>query len=444
MYFALNFTRAVFGEGRGMKKYKSYLIMLVLILMCGVLLFLLINPDIFRNTINDIKREGKTEIGEMVYFLPEKDQVAMDSKPRFKAEIKAKDEFISDVQEKEDTLKSIKSAESGIYSGYYFDGIYDSWQQAYEKYLEEYGEDSEGEESFSYGLIYVNDDSIPELVCNSGNENSGNQILTFYNGRVNVLQTKKLYFTYLPMKNLLDNSDGGEGKYFDNFFSIENGKWYLVAEGEYVNKLSDSKDNFYKFNGQYLASMNDYDEKVSEYYHKELVTLPKTIYVLKEIMAIIEDGAFSSKGHTYEIVSVDISWNNARKKCDEKGGYLATITSLEELQTIVDTISDKNLTGYTFFIGGLRKKDFSYGWAEYGNIEDLSYMPWSAYHDMDIFGENEPSYFSKNAEGKKIDEEVFALIYKNGEYKIFDVPKQYLKEFPAKKGKIGYICEYSD
>ena len=37
-----------------------------------------------------------------------------------------------------------------------------------------------------------------------------------------------------------------------------------TAEGEYVNKLSDSKDNFYKFNGQYLASMNDYDESLKD------------------------------------------------------------------------------------------------------------------------------------------------------------------------------------
>ncbi|MCH5275883.1 MAG: hypothetical protein J1E65_08580 [Lachnospiraceae bacterium] len=54
------------------------------------------------------------------------------------------------------------------------------WQEAYAAYIEE--EDKDG--YYTYSLIYVNGDDIPELVIDTGGEAGGCEILTFYNGEM--------------------------------------------------------------------------------------------------------------------------------------------------------------------------------------------------------------------------------------------------------------------
>lgn len=111
------------------------------------------------------------------------------------------------------------------------------WREAYRTYVTQnpaYGE--------TYALIYVDGDSIPELVIDSGVEASGCRILTYAQGQVNVLTTRRRGFTYIERGNRLCNLDGLMDQYFDDVYEIQNGRWVCIARGEYFGYLSGWND----------------------------------------------------------------------------------------------------------------------------------------------------------------------------------------------------------
>lgn len=127
-----------------------------------------------------------------------------------------------------------------------------SWQDAYTDYLLGLGSEHD-----TYALIYVNDDDIPELVVDSGVEATGCRIVTYADGGVNVLATRRLGFTYIERGNRLCNADGSMDSYYDDVYEICNGRWACVARGEYFGYLSGWNDviqryvcRYYYWNGQ--------------------------------------------------------------------------------------------------------------------------------------------------------------------------------------------------
>ena len=75
----------------------------------------------------------------------------------------------------------------------------EDWAQAYLDYVNTY----EFSDSWTYSLIYVDEDEIPELVMDTGVEAGGCMILTWQEGILDVLQTLRLNFTYVEKGNLL-------------------------------------------------------------------------------------------------------------------------------------------------------------------------------------------------------------------------------------------------
>lgn len=141
------------------------------------------------------------------------------------------------------------------------------WREAYRAYVRA---DTNGRR---YALIYVNDDDVPELAVSTDGEAGGCQILTYANGRVDLLQTSRLHFTYLKRGNLLCNSDGHMGYYYDLISRIENGRWVEVASGYYSGdgEWDEAKGRYvcdsYEWNGvavtekTYMQSLRQiYDE----------------------------------------------------------------------------------------------------------------------------------------------------------------------------------------
>lgn len=127
-----------------------------------------------------------------------------------------------------------------------------NWQDAYTDYLME-----QGGENDTYALIYVNNDSIPELVIDSGVEAQGCRILTYGAGQANVLTTRRLGFTYIERGNRLCNSDGVQDSYYDDVYEIRDGRWVCIARGEYFGYLYGWNDILqryvcrnYRWNGQ--------------------------------------------------------------------------------------------------------------------------------------------------------------------------------------------------
>ena len=143
------------------------------------------------------------------------------------------------------------------------------WRKAYEEYLwNAWGQDNIGE-TFLYSLIYVNDDDIPELVLDSMFEAGGCLILTYKDGYIDVLQTSRLYFSYEERKNLLNNSEGCQGIYYDYIYKIEYGKWKRVATGNYEDFINEEAEQDEK--GDYICkyyAWNGEKTTYKEYYKK--------------------------------------------------------------------------------------------------------------------------------------------------------------------------------
>jgi len=113
-------------------------------------------------------------------------------------------------------------------------------------------------------------------------------------------------------------------------------------------------------------------------------------------------------GHRYELYLNRLSWQNAKAKCEELGGHLATITSAEE-QEIVSTISQ----GKGLFIGATNL-DGNWEWI---TGEEFNYSNWAD-------GEpNDTGNLSENYLG----------LTTNNEWNDFDFINQ---------DAIGFICEY--
>ncbi len=326
------------------------------------------------------------------------------------------------------------------------------WRAAYVKYLEDFGETAEG---CTYSLIYVDEDEIPELVIDTGFEAGGCRILTYHEKIVDVLQTGRLYFDYIEKGNLLCNSDGHMRYYFDCVFTIEDGKWVCVGEGEYGDsedgvQFDENGDFIYVYSWQGEAmDEQEYNRRLSEIYKKEQAVTPQKYYSLTEIFSVLKTGEVSSAKHRYELITEDITWEEAQKKCKEKGGYLATISSAEEFRKIEQQIVEEGKTKITFWVGGKHLDGdgrWGYYWLEQGETAE-------AYSMLDLYNvymgfwlEGEPSYNGLTESGEEVEERYVVLFYRSSAQRAYlnDVPNDILAAAPSYVGKVGYICEYDD
>ncbi len=163
------------------------------------------------------------------------------------------------------------------------------WKKAYLEWLERYADVNQ-----TYDLLYVNNDSIPELAVHSGAEAGGCQILTYANGAVDVLQTQRLDFSYIKRGNKLNNSAGHMDNYYDIVYEIRNGKWTCIAHGEYYGAgnwnevLGRYICENYVWNGQQV-SIAEYLNALSQVYPSQQAVQPAFGYDWSAIMVLLEE-----------------------------------------------------------------------------------------------------------------------------------------------------------
>lgn len=301
------------------------------------------------------------------------------------------------------------------------------WEKAYAEYLEGFAE-GKNVGRFTYSLIYVNDDDIPELVIDSGVEAGGCLILTYHNGEIDELQTARLNYYYIERQNLINNSDGHMGYYYDYIYAIKNGKWIGVARGEWTEEWEEIDDEEYVFKYTYIWNDKEVDEdvytkKLNAIFDTEQQMRPNYNYYIDEILSLLKTGKVLSDAHRYEIFVEDISYDEAKTRCSEKGGYLADITTFEEYMRIQNQIENSGQENVYFWID-----------------EDMTIC-------INILGNwwapDEPSWHTE-VNGIDLAENGMFLFY-DGEQKkclVGDMVTDILAYYPEYEGKIGYICEY--
>lgn len=156
----------------------------------------------------------------------------------------------------------------------YFNGADDTWKTAYAGalYSGEFGSaDAGGLYGGGYSLIFLDGDNIPELVYAGDCEATGCQVLTFNNGKTDMIAIPRLYFNYIPGSGLLDNSEGNMGFYWDTVIELKDGVFNIIAEGTYEFKPeadydAEGDDAFiYKWNGNTVKEAK-YNESLNTVY----------------------------------------------------------------------------------------------------------------------------------------------------------------------------------
>lgn len=168
-------------------------------------------------------------------------------------------------------------------------------------------------------------------------------------------------------------------------------------------------------------------ERVEPEESKEVVSEPK-----KETSTVSENKPKQTI-HTYEVIAGDVSWEAAKSACEERGGYLATITSKEEYDKISEMAER---SGLTYLWLGARLQLDTEEWTQTGWItgEEWTFENWYP---------GEPSH--QDADGTK---ELFLCMWKakyNEEelgWTFNDQRNDIVGAFPKIAGKVGYVCEY--
>ena len=116
----------------------------------------------------------------------------------------------------------------------------ENWKEIYAGILENwlYGTAS----YMNLGLIYLNDDDIPELVAEIGGESN---IFMIQNGKILDFNTERYGFCFKERGNLLLNQGGGIG-YFYSFY-VDEGEGYNGYNGFYRSRLRYHSDGTYEY-----------------------------------------------------------------------------------------------------------------------------------------------------------------------------------------------------
>ena len=109
------------------------------------------------------------------------------------------------------------------------DVLYGTWQEAYAAYI-----DSAAAADYDgYALLYINEDNIPEMVAADRAGTRGLSILLFQNGQWVEKRFFRQEVSYMERENMLCDSSGILGRFYDTVYSISGGRLNVVVEGTY-------------------------------------------------------------------------------------------------------------------------------------------------------------------------------------------------------------------
>ena len=357
-------------------------------------------------------------------------------------EEKRKAEEASEAEEEVEEIKEEFIQYQGEEIGLILDGTYASWQEAYYSIISQSdisvlvsNENGSYEGYFSYALIYLDADDIPELFVMGDCEASGERVMSFYDGRVCSLQLGRIGTAYIENSGLLYSNNGHMDYYPCEITQLREGRFYLVAEG--ISGGLDWEDGMmldeegmliyqYEWEGK-RVTQEEYESCIDEIFDRSKGERPERWFTFKEMSCYLKTGGCTSDGHSYDIFVNDVNWVGAQRECDRKGGYLAALTSPVELDRVRDLIIAKGLEGYYFYVG-FRDGDW---------IGDTYY----SYRWIGKDGEIIPAECMMPTEDlNKWDCGLVGV--KDGEITLYQGADDMILEDLGYKGKIGYICEY--
>lgn len=249
--------------------------------------------------VKDIGDYREIGFGQQIFFSISKDEISMGAIPELYLEsmgaptydlmpnISAKVKFLNHTF----TLTDFKYEEENEGESLIYD---DQWKLAYIAYIQ--STLNTGAWS-GYQLIYLDDDDIPELVAMGIDEAQGNLVCNYFNGVVNSTQLRRLGFYFIERENLLCNSEGIMGNYYDIIYSLVDGKLTQIAAG-YWGELDGSGQHLdkegnliyqYSWEGEDVTE-DKYNQLLNSVFDKSKATegYSNHIYSMDEIISMIE------------------------------------------------------------------------------------------------------------------------------------------------------------
>ncbi|MBR6256271.1 MAG: hypothetical protein IKR23_02735 [Lachnospiraceae bacterium] len=184
------------------------------------------------------------------------------------------------------------------------------WKKIYKDYLEngcagvlEYPQDLE------YCYVYVDDDDIPELICNRYDD-TFMAVLTINGDEVNAVTAGGVEgiscaLDYSEKTNMMSLYEGNSSGYTCRYYSVENEQWKLIS-------TLTVEDKVYEESGQYRYKIDGKETEAAEYHLKEQELIPSddlwswvesTTYI--KLMDNLEVQYYEKPEYAY----TDILWN---------------------------------------------------------------------------------------------------------------------------------------
>lgn len=332
-----------------------------------------------------------------------------------------------------------------------------TWQKAYIDYIESFFEEnSEIYSYFSFSLIYLDDDDIPELFVNTGGEASGEIVATFFNGQLQTEQLSRLGSEYIERSGLLYCDNGHMGHYPVYIIKLENGEFSEIGSGLRTYRAAEEgEDTFYALdeNGEPInefyweeqpVSEDEFYENIDALFDREQGIRPERLYSVEEMISILETGACTFAGHRYELIQANVTWEEAQELCMEKGGYLATITSPDEQDAVAAQIAEEGKQDISFYVG--------YRYYKWGG-DDFLGARWinadgsftDAEHLYNFWEYSAPDYDARQPREWEDNDCGLVKYYDSTEQiYLFEAPLDLLTVSPEYTDFMGYICEFDE
>ncbi len=336
--------------------------------------------------------------------------------------------------------ENISSAESQFISDAEKAAEYEPkpWQRAYADYIDEFWSDKEPECS----MTYIDDDDIPELFISTPAEASGEIVVTYYNGNLHTCQLSRIGSQYIERSGLIYSNNGHMWCFPVTITKLENGEFSVLGSGIREYSVDENENHINKYTWQNESvSEEEFNNNIDELFDREKGMRPQRVYSPEEMLSKLRTGVYTSYGHRYEIIHEDVSsWSEAQENCKRKGGYLATITSPDEYDTIIAQIKNENKTDISFYVGYRDSERIG---------EEFLGPRWI--NPDDTFTYNSSSvpnqYSSPDYEKDKWDsdnQDCGLVKYYNSAnlLYLFNAPERLLDISPEYSDKMGYICEF--
>ena len=144
------------------------------------------------------------------------------------------------------------------------------------------------------------------------------------------------------------------------------------------------------------------------------------------------------KEHEYKIFKDDVSWTDAKKKCEGMGGHLVVIDTEEELEHIIALAEAEGIS--RVWIGCSRGGD------AYDDPDSRPYL-WegkdASFEGYFRWAKGEPTYVDNDDTGRH--DEDFIMLWNHNGWAYNDNRDDPCRDYPDMySGTMGYVCEFND